>query len=179
MIDRSNITEFEEIVVKYQKMVFRLVMGFVHVKEDAEDLTQETFIKAYHSWDLFRGDSEISTWLYRIAINVSLNHVERQKKRNLLQLAGDAFSTLFNLESEEKSPHQILEDVELSAVIRSAIDSLPEKQRIAFILSKYEELPQREIARIMKTTEGAVEQLLQRAKIHLRKKINNSVGKAN
>lgn len=177
MADKSHIAEFEKILGEYQTMVFRTTMGFVHTKEDAEDLTQEVFIRAFCSWDSFRGESEISTWLYRIAINLSLNFVDQQKRRNLFQLAGDMFNNIINQKNAEKSPQELLEESELNRAIQKAIDSLPEKQRIAFVLSKYEDLPQKEIAKIMDTSEGAVEQLLQRAKTNLQKKLNKSVGK--
>lgn len=177
MINKSHIAEFETIVSQYQTMVFRTAMGFVHSKEDAEDVTQDVFLRAYRSWNTFRGDAEISTWLYRITINLSLNFLEQQKRRNLFQMAGDAFNNIFNRENNEKSPHELLEDSELNQVIQDAIDTLPEKQRIAFVLSKYEDMSQREIAIIMETTEGAVEQLLQRAKSNLHKKLSKTIGK--
>ena len=176
MVDKSHITGFESIVLQYQTMVFRTAMGFVHSKEDAEDLTQEVFIRAFRSWDSFRRNSEISTWLYRITINLSLNFVDQQKKRSLFQLAGDVFNNI-NQKNTEKSPQKLLEELELNQAIQKAIDSLSEKQRIAFVLSKYEDLSQKEIAKIMETSEGAVEQLLQRAKTNLQKKLSRSVGK--
>lgn len=95
MANQDKIAEFEKIVIKYQTMVFRTAIGFVHQKEDAEDLTQEVFLNAYKSWNNFRGDSEISTWLYRITINLSLNFIEKSKRKNFLQLTGDALIYLF------------------------------------------------------------------------------------
>lgn len=177
MQQSNHIARFEKIVGEYQSMIFRTAMGFVHCKEDAEDLTQEVFIRAFRSRDSFRGEAEISTWLYRITINVSLTFVEQQKKRNLFQLAGDVFSNLLNRGNNEKSPQKLLEDIELNQAIQDAIDSLSEKQRAAFVLSKYEDLSQKEIAKIMETSEGAVEQLLQRAKANLQKKLSKSIGK--
>lgn len=176
MTDKSHIAEFEILVGQYQTMVFRTAMGFVHRKEDAEDVTQDVFMRAYRSWTSFRGDSEISTWLYRITINLSINFVEQQKKRNLLQFAGDALNSFFNQSNNEKSPHEKMEESEISEAIRIAIDKLPDKQRIAFVLSKYEDLSQKKIAFIMETTEGAVEQLLQRAKLNLQNKLTKSIG---
>lgn len=127
MVDKSHITEFESIVSQYQTMVFRTAMGFIHSKEDAEDLTQEVFIRAFRSWDSFRGNSEISTWLYRITINLSLSFIDQQKKRSLFQLAGDVFNNIINQKNTEKSPQELLEELELNQAIQKAIDSLPEK----------------------------------------------------
>lgn len=158
---------FKGLMEKYQLQVFRVVMGFVHSKEDAEDVTQDVFVKVYQSLPKFRGDSEFSTWLYRVAVNMSINYINRNKKNTLLQSLEEVFYKI----SGDKTPLDELEDSERDQRIRKAIDTLPEKQRTAFILSRYEELPQKRIASIMNTTEGAVEQLLQRAKTNLQKKL--------
>jgi RNA polymerase sigma-70 factor (ECF subfamily) len=142
-------------------------MGFVHQKEDAEDITQEVFIKAYQSLAGFAGQSSFSTWLYRIAIHTSLNALQKKKRRNIW----DRVTDLLQLPSAARNPEQLLQDKSEQEKIRVAIDTLPEKQRMAFILSKYEELTQREIARIMEISDGAVEQLLIRARENLRKKL--------
>jgi RNA polymerase sigma-70 factor, ECF subfamily len=176
-IINGNHSKFEWLVTKYQTIVFRTAIGFVHNKEDAEDLTQEVFISAFRSLSTFQGDSEFSTWLYRITVNSSLNHLNRNKKRDLFQVAGDFVLSLFNTASEDKNPHQLMEHSERDFTIRNAIDELSEKQRTAFVLSKYDELSQREIAAIMECSEGAVEQHLQRAKIKLQKKLAHLVGK--
>lgn len=170
-------SKFEWLVEKYQTMVFRTAMGFVHNKVDAEDLTQDVFISAFQSISSFQGNSEFLTWLYRITVNTSINHLNRNKHRAFLQTAGDLLQNLFNKESGDKNPHQVLEQSERDEAIRRAIDSLPIKQRTAFVLSKYDDLPQREIATIMQCSEGSVEQLLQRAKTNLQKKLTVLVGK--
>ncbi len=175
--NKYSITDFEKIVYDYQTMVFRTAMGFVHLKEDAEDLTQEVFLNAYSAWKTFRGDAEISTWLYRITVNICLTHVQRKSRKGIFQMTETALKYIFNKESEEKNPQQKLETNDKNKLIKEAIDSLPEKQRVAFILSKYDDLPQKRIANIMQVTEGAVEQLLQRAKNNLQKKLEQSIGK--
>jgi RNA polymerase sigma-70 factor (ECF subfamily) len=85
---------------------------------------------------------------------------------------GENLKALLNISSDEKNAHQRLESDERNKMVRNAIDNLPEKQRTAFVLSKYDDLSQREIADIMKISEGAVEQLLQRAKANLQKKLS-------
>jgi len=174
---KGDHSKFELFVVKYQTMVFRTAMGFVHNKEDAEDLTQDVFISAFQSIASFQGNSEFSTWLYRITVNTSINHLNRNKHSAFLQFAGDLLQNFFSKESGDKNPHQQLEQSERDTAIRKAIDSLPEKQRTAFVLSKYDDLTQKEIAAIMQSTEGSVEQLLQRAKTNLQKKLISVVGK--
>jgi len=172
-ITAGNDAAFRTLMEKYQRQLFRTVMGFVHTKEDAEDITQEVFIRVYQSLHTFQGESEFSTWLYRITVNMSLNFLRSNRKKRLLQ----SLEALFTLRSEEKNPLEELESAERDRRIRQAIDSLPERQRMAFILSRYEELPQKKIAAVMNRSEGAVEQLLQRAKENLQKKLSPTIGK--
>lgn len=166
-IQSGNIAVFEQLMAKYERMVFRTAMGFIHTKEDAEDLTQDIFIQVYQSLSKFKGDAEFSTWLYRITVNMSINFVNKNRKKKLLESLG----TIFHLSSKEKTPLELLEQSECDKRIKKAIDSLPDTQRTAFVLSRYEELSQKEIATIMNKSEGAVEQLLQRAKNSLQKKL--------
>lgn len=161
------------IVEKYQSNVFRTVMGFLHAKENAEEITQDVFVKAYQSLNSFEGRSAFNTWLYRIAVNLSLNFLKSEKRNRFWYSITDAFQPA----SKEKSIINKIEDEQQHKFVRKAIDALPENQRTAFVLSKYEELPQKEIASVMDLTEGAVEQLLVRAKINLKKKLSRSVGK--
>lgn len=140
-------------------------------------MTQDIFIKAFQSLRTFNGEAEFSTWLYRISVNTSINQLNKIKNRGFIHFAEEVLQNLFNKASDDKNPQQQLEQTESDKAIRKAIDSLPEKQRTAFVLSKYDDLTQKEIATIMQSTEGAVEQLLQRAKISLQKKLNPIVGK--
>ncbi|NLY24061.1 MAG: RNA polymerase sigma factor [Bacteroidales bacterium] len=172
-ITAGNDTAFRTLMERYQRQVFRTAMGFVHMKEDAEDITQEVFIRVYQSLHTFQGESEFSTWLYRITVNMSLNFLRRNRKKRVLQ----SLETLFTLRSDEKNPLEEMESAERDRRIRKAIDTLPERQRMAFILSRYEELPQKKIAAVMNRSEGAVEQLLQRAKENLQKKLSPTIGK--
>lgn len=168
---------FQPLVERYQQLVFRTAMGFLHHQEDTEDLTQEIFIKAFQSIRNYSGEAAFSTWLYRITVNHCLNHLRSKKRRELLSFAEDIFLQLINKADDNNEPDKLLEEDERDQQIRSAIDSLSTKQRTAFILSKYEDLPQKEIARIMEISEGAVEQHLQRAKQKLQKKLAHLVGK--
>ncbi|MDD3738408.1 MAG: RNA polymerase sigma factor [Lentimicrobiaceae bacterium] len=169
----GDMQAFKLLVERHQEMVFRVAIGFVHSKEDAEDLTQDIFIKVYDSLKTFRQDSEFSTWLYRITVNYSINHIRKNKKNSLL----DSLETIFNKVSPDKTPIEEVEEKERDLRIKNAIDKLNPRQRTAFVLSNYEELSQKEIATIMKTSEGAVEQLLQRAKAKLREILTPNVGK--
>jgi len=152
-------------------------MGFLHNKDDADDLTQDIFIQIYQSLPRFKGDSAFSTWLYRIAVNASLNKVRRSSKNLILQRL-DAFfgaektKEVPFLQSDTEDPENILIRQEHVEWVRRALESLPENQRTAIVLSKYDDLSQKEIAEIMNTSEGAIEALLQRAKKNLREKLS-------
>jgi RNA polymerase sigma-70 factor, ECF subfamily len=174
----GNKDAYRQIVDKYKPMIFRVSMGFIHNKEEADDISQEVFINAYLHLDTFKAKSAFQTWLYRIAVNTCLNHIRNKQKRGIFQRIGDlsGISRQNDQRDEmlhEPGPDQQLIDKQNAGKITKAIDSLPEKQRVVFILSKYDELSQKEIAKITDTTEGAVEQLLQRAKSNLRLKLED------
>lgn len=176
-IQKGNQAMFRLLVDKYQKMVFVTAIGFLHCKEDAEDLTQEIFLKVWASLSSFKGDSEFSTWLYRIAVNSCINTAQKKQRNRFVELAEEWLQRIFPIESGEKDSQQLIEANETDAAIQKAIDSLPINQRTAFLLSVYDELSQKEIARVMNRTEGSVEQLIQRAKTNLQKKLGSPVGK--
>jgi RNA polymerase sigma-70 factor, ECF subfamily len=174
--------KFRVLVEKYQSIVFRTCIGFLHDKDEADDLTQDIFIQAYQSLKSFKGEAAFSTWIYRIAVNASLNRV-RKKSRNLVI---NKLNSVFGSGNESEiaipvfdneNPESILIREEQSRWVQNALDRLPENQRTAIVLSKYDDLSQKEIAEIMKTTEGAVEALIQRAKTNLRVKLSSSYKK--
>jgi RNA polymerase sigma-70 factor, ECF subfamily len=174
--------KFRILVEKYQSMVFRTCMGFLHDKDDADDLTQDIFIQAYQSLHNFKGEAAFSTWIYRIAVNASLNMVRKNSRNKVLNRLDSLFGSDKNKEIslpvfDTENPESILIRQEHSKWVQDALDSLPENQRTAIVLSKYDDLSQKEIAEIMKTTEGAVEALIQRAKTNLRVKLSSSYKK--
>lgn len=177
IILNGNKDKFRDLVEEYQQMVFRTCIGFVHNKEDADDITQEVFIQAWKSLSGFKGNSSFSTWLYRIAVNASLNRVRKASGQSIFNRLDSLFTSEKKIEfsfqaPEDQNPENILISKENSLKVQKALDSLPENQRTAIILSKYDDLPQKEIAAIMKVTEGAVEALIQRAKQNLRQKLS-------
>lgn len=175
-IINGNSDAFRAIVEKYQDSIFRTCMGFVHNKEDAEDLTQEVLVNVYQSLKNFKGQSTLSTWIYRIATNASLNFVRNKSKRNIFQRIESIFGfekskEIPQMTSQNDNPEQLLIKKESNDRLFIILNSLPEKQRIAFTLSKYDDLSQHDISLVMDITEGAVESLLQRAKVNLQKKV--------
>jgi RNA polymerase sigma-70 factor, ECF subfamily len=174
--------EYRTLVERYQSMVFRTCMGFLHDKDDANDLTQEVFIQAYQSLNKFKGDSAFSTWIYRIAVNASLNSVRKNSSGPILSRLDLLFNTGKERELsfpvyDAEDPENIFIKLEKSKWIQNALDSLPENQRTAIVLSKYDDLSQKEISKIMMITEGAVESLIQRAKANLKVKLSSTYKK--
>lgn len=161
---------FRLLVDKYHLMVFRTCMGYLHHQEDAEDLTQEIFIQVYQSLATYKAEATFPTWLYRITVNASLNHLRKASKWGFLQRMENWLEKEVSIPSTD-NPEQLLIQDEHRNWVNKALDSLPEKQRTAIVLSKYDDLSQKEIAAVMQTTEGAVEALLQRAKANLRDKL--------
>ena len=168
---KGNQQEYALLINRYQQNVFRTVMGLLHNKEDAEEITQDVFVKVFQSLPSFNGKSAFSTWLYRIAVNTSLNFLRKKKRKNFWI----GLTDILQVASKDKSIETIITERSDNTVIQQALDALPEKQRLAFVFAKYEELPQKQVADIMKITEGAVEQLLIRAKSNLKKTLEKEL----
>lgn len=167
---------FKEVVDTFRKNVYHTCFGFVHNKQDAEDIAQDVFIEVHRSVSRFRGDSKLSTWIYRICVNKSLNHLRKYKNSKLLYPVELLFHGVKDEDSRiafvEPSAHEdSIERKEMKRVLHSAIDSLPENQRVAFTLSKFDDLSYNEIAEVMDISLSAVESLIHRAKLGLQKKL--------
>lgn len=164
---------FSKLVTDLQDRVYNTAISIVQNAEDAEDITQEVFIKLHESLHSFRGDSLISTWIYRVTINKALDH-EKKKKR---QKRG-GLQRIFSLGQTDEPAHfnhpgVIAENKEKAAMLFKAIKQLPENQRITFILHKIEGQSLEEISQILNRTVVSVESLVARAKVNLRKILSN------
>lgn len=155
-------------------MVYNTVLGFVQDTGDAEDITQEVFIKVYENIKGFKEQSKLSTWIYRISITQAIDftrHKNRMKRSGfLVRLFGDKNEMIYD-PPDFIHPGVLTENKERSAILFKAINKLPENQRIAFLLQKVEDCSQQKIAEIMQLKEGAVESLLMRAKGNLKKSL--------
>jgi RNA polymerase sigma-70 factor (ECF subfamily) len=165
---------FKILVNNYQTGVYRVCLGFVHTAADAEDLTQEVFIEVFTSLVKFRGESEFSTWLYRIAVNKSLNYLRVKSRNNIISLFDfrAPANTVLNHDpaaGDDSSPDNVLIKADREKAIKDALNRLPGTQKTAFVLSRYDDLPNAEIAEIMQLSISSVESLLFRAKRNLRK----------
>lgn len=172
----GDVNLFQIIVDRYHVKVYNLCIGFVHHKHDAEDLTQDVFTNTYISLRSFQGKSSFSTWLYRIALNTIYSFLRQKNRRGSIvnyESPSSSPNTLLQRIPQAEQPDSILNEKQINAQVLLAIDSLNKNQRTAFVLSRYDELSQREIATIMNISERAVESLLQRAKRNLQAKLKN------
>ena len=164
---------FRFLVDKYQKMVLNTCFQFVKDEDDAKDLTQDVFIEVFDSIHKFRGDSKLTTWLYRIAVNKSLNFVQRNKRKRLFGNLESFFSSgKFNDESSDTyNADKPLDDTERSKHLYQAIESLSQNQRIAFSLHNLDGISYAQIADVMNVSVSSVESLIHRAKVNLQKRL--------
>jgi len=167
---------FKVLVTKYQDLMLNTCYRFLQNREDAEDVAQEVFIEAFHSIKRFRGEAKISTWLYRIAISKSLDFNRRKNRKKRFAILKDIAGMEERGEQLQAGsdviPDRQLEKKERAAILKKAVDSLPDSQKIAVTLSKYDDMSNKEISGIMKITVPAVESLLHRAKKNLEKKLS-------
>lgn len=167
---------FKEIVDTWQGMIYNTVLGIMQNAEDAEDVAQDVFVQAYQSISNFHGESKLSTWLYRIAISKSLDHLRKKNRKKRFAFVQSIFGKndeLINDMHDFFHPGVALENKQNAAALFKAIAFLPQNQRIAFILNKIEGLSYQQISDIMKLSLSAVDSLLQRAKTNLRKYLQN------
>lgn len=169
---------FKELVDRFRDSVYNTALGLLQHNEDAEDIAQEVFIQVYRSIRQFKGDSLLSTWIYRITVTKSLDHLRSRKRKKrfgfVFSIFGD--NDVRSVEPGDfNHPGIIQEKKEDAAILFRMVDQLPVNQRTAFILNKVEDLSYREIADILRTTESAVDSLLQRARQNLRKKLSQQI----
>jgi RNA polymerase sigma-70 factor (ECF subfamily) len=172
--DEKTVREF---VNQHRNQVFNTALGLLQDTENAEDVTQEVFIEVFRSVVRFKGDSSILTWIYRITVQKSLEHIRnsRRKKRagTLLSLFGKEDLVKIKADAPFYHPGIKLENKERAAILFRTIEKLPVNQRTAFTLHKLENLSYAELAEIMGVSVSSVESLMFRAKQNLRKLLGN------
>lgn len=165
---------FKTIVTTWQDMVYNTALGILQNAEDAEDVAQEVFVQVYESIHTFKGESKLSTWLYRITTSKALDHIRRKKRKKRFAFVQQLFSESNEIiiqPSDFHHPGVVLDCKENAAALFKAIEKLPDNQKTAFVLNKVEGLNYQEISEVMKTTVSSVESLLHRAKTNLRKSL--------
>ncbi len=160
---------FKTLFEKYSQRVLSLVYSYTKNYDDAKDITQEIFLKVYNSLENFKKRSSFSTWLYRITLNESISFLRKMKKeKNLVSI-----DEVNEIEIQNNSNDQNNYD---RGLMEKILLSLPENQKIAFILAKKEQLSYREIGKIMNISEKAVESLIYRARENIRNFLKNELG---
>ena len=166
---------FKQLFDTHSTLVYNVTYRMLQNKQDAEDVTQEVFFEAYKALKHFRAESQLSTWLYRIAVNRSLNHQRKKKVERWLSLDFDtdkhSGENVDVPEMSEERTDDAIQRKDTERIVQEAINSLPGQQRIAIMLHRYEDLSYEEIARIMGVTVGSVESRMHRAKQTLAKKL--------
>ncbi len=167
LVQRGDRTAFNVLVLKYQHKVMKLVMRYVRNQAEAEDITQEAFIKAYRALPSFRGESAFYTWLYRIAINTAKNSLMSGRKRLVdydldLQDPDDYTSQVLLKHSD--TPERLLLTDEIRQTVQEAMQSLPEDLQEAITLRELDGLSYEEIAEVMECPVGTVRSRIFRAR---------------
>ncbi len=163
---------FDTLFIRYQKRVYQLVQRFVSNHEDARDITQDAFIRAYQGLAKFKNQCQFYSWLYRITVNLCIDFLRKQARSEVLIYESDDEDTLPmasipDLRSE--SPSKVVENKELREHIRKAIRKLPPKQRQIFILRHWDGLSLKDIAATVGRSDGTVKAHLFHAHRNLRK----------
>jgi RNA polymerase sigma-70 factor (ECF subfamily) len=172
---------FEELVEKYQHRLVGVLHHLVGNQEEAEDLAQEVFLRIYRARKKYRARAKFSTWLFTIANNLALNALRSRRRRGVVPLETSDSGPLGPRPAERLvqdrsgQPSQHMQQQELAAVIRQALDRLNERQRAAVLLNKFEEMNYAEIAEVMGLTTKAVKSLLSRARSNLREALQSYV----
>ena len=166
---RGEREAFDGLVERYQRDIYRLCYRYVNDPQDANDMAQEVFLKAYRAIDRFRGDSSFSTWLYRIAVNTCLNFrsSRRPEGEPLPDTLPDGHTGVLDAMVEDERARRV----------REAVSRLPEKQRATLILKIYHELTHEEVAGIVGSSVGTVKANLFHALGNLRKMLHVEAGK--
>ena len=175
-LQKGDEQAFKRLVDEWQDRVFNTAISIVQNEDDADDITQEVFVQVYQSVSSFKGESKFSTWLYRITITKSLDHEKRKKRKKRSAFV----QSLFGIGGEEivhpadfNHPGILMEKKEGAAGLFAALKQIPDKQRIAFTLHKMEGQSYQQVAEIMNTSLFAVESLIARSKVNLKKALKN------
>ncbi len=167
---------FEVLVERYQHRLLGIIAHLVGRLDEAEDLTQEVFLRIYRARKGYRPRARFSTWLFTIANNLAMNHL-RGKGRHPTVGFGDGSESHGFIGAEQRvpasggTPSTQMRQAELSDLVREALNSLDEDQKMAVLLNKFEEMSYAEIAEVMGRSEAAIKSLLARARMNLREKL--------
>ena len=159
----GDVKGYNELVRRYQEKVYWVARRIVVEHDDADDVTQDVFVKVYEALKNFRGDAEFFTWVYRITTNISLNFLRAKKVKSFFRFGSDEEenesdreAVLFEDTDVMNSPDAILEHKELKTLIEKAMETLPKQQRVVFMMRHYDELSYEEISKELNISTGGL-----------------------
>lgn len=174
-IRQGDESAFRQLYETTKSRVFNTALGYVHTREDAEEITQDVFVDVFRSVGSFKEESSVTTWLYRITVNKSLDFLKRKKRQKRMAFLTSLFDSttgeVLYHPTDFYHPGIALENQENAARLFQAIDKLPDKQKTAYILTRVEGLSNIEAARVLDISVGAIESLQQRATENLKKQL--------
>jgi RNA polymerase sigma-70 factor, ECF subfamily len=178
---RGDRDAFQVLVERHSRAVFRLAWRMTGNENDAEDIVQETFLRAWKQMSRFDGRASLATWLHRICANCSLDHLRARKRKQESMVAmespgsDDALDPLANVPHHGPSPERLAQSSEITAILLPALDELSEMERTAFVMRHYEGLPIEEISRALGVEAGAAKHSVFRAVQKLRRALQPAV----
>lgn len=170
---------FSELVQRYEKKIFSMALSLLQNQQDAEDITQEVFVRAYFSLKSYRSESKFFTWLYRIAYNMSIDFKRRSASRirTIVPVTDESADSLnFITDQSVKPADELIEQQELSSSLKHAMLQISEEHRAVMILREVDGLSYDEIARITGSAKGTVMSRLHYARRHLQKVLSGLIG---
>ena len=165
--DRSP-EAFQDVVERYHERLFKVILRIVKNRSDAEEVIQDTFLKAYRKLDSFQADSSLYTWLYRIAVNAAVDLSKKRRRRQHLSFDDEELSLDGLVPSLTAAPDADPEQQELNDLVRQGIHALPERYRVILILREYSDMSYEQLGEVLKLPKGTVESRLFRARAKLK-----------
>ena len=162
---------WRELIDTLKDKMYKTAFSFVASYDDAEDIVQDVFVEVHKNINNFRADSSISTWIYRITVNKSLNFLKKNKKTIQSSLVSETEIENNNYSAKIHTPSSILQQKETRKMIYQAIGKLPERQAMVFVMHKIDGRSYKEISEILEISVSSVESLMHRAKRSLQKKL--------
>jgi RNA polymerase sigma-70 factor (ECF subfamily) len=167
---RGDAAAYEDIAAKYYRRVFMVVLGVVHDRDDAMEVTQETFYRAFKNIKRFKGGSNFYTWIYRIAVNLAIDF-QRRQKRSALDLKENMDEVIVDPETSVGDPYRETRDRRLGEKLLQAINELTPDHKAVIVMRSVEGLSYKEIGRIMGCSEGTIMSRLHYARKKLQEKL--------
>lgn len=169
----GDIEAFETLIQSHQKKVYNIALRMTKNPEDAQELAQDAFVRAFTSIGKFRGDSSFSTWLYRITINVCTDFLRKRNKAILISMeqgaASSEYEQAIQIAEESPGPDELVEKSQLKHMVKDAMDSLSDEHRQVLILRDMMDMSYKEIANTLNVNEGTIKSRINRARNGLKK----------